>query len=628
MKANKIFLALSLICVLGLSSCRDEFAELNQNPTAVSTPEPAYMLTQCILNFDVSGYTYWFYNQPAFTKWTQMGATGTFSEASYSHGATDGQSTYLEMLKYRNDIDNYIETFGKPELKAYSAICGVLAVYGAIFSSDINGDIQYTEACLYRYGGSLTPAYDRVENLYGTLLAELDGYINTFQDGNQVFVPKQDLIYNGDMKKWCKLANTLKIKIAARLYNNDPAKAKEIVQNVASSDIGYIDSIDDSFLFHKADASSGGDEAYQTGNSYVGWMSRGSENVIEYMKACRDPRVRFVYAKNDFNSKIVQGFIDRGRYDDLPGYVRESIVLDGDGNFQEWAGLGEPWVRYHGIPIVKLDSPEHNALKGEFFETGVRYNLQKEDGTGTKGYGLTSDFNEEMIRGRVDFTLPTLPGDAVIQDNDDVAWWGMYLGAGETNLYLAEFSLLGASLPKTAEEYYKRGVELSVKEYDKLAANNRIPYYGVDYKYDPNEVSIELKDGEIEAMLATDFMKFEGSTEEKLEKVYLQQLMNFSLQPDDQFVTARRSGYPKVGSKLLPFVKFDGIALEAIPRRFEVTEPAPTSIMYDIRMQNLRDQGFTPGTAQSGIGYSTGTVLNTERLWQDKNAPQWGTPRN
>ena len=104
--------------------------------------------------------------------------------------------------------------------------------------------------------------------------------------------------------------------------------------------------------------------------------------------------------------------------------------------------------------------------------------------------------------------------------------------------------------------------------------------------------------------------------------------MNFSLLPNDQFVTAKRSGYPKIGSALLPFVKFNEIELTAIPRRFEFTKPLVTDIMYDIRTANLQEQGFTPGSAQSGMGFPTTTVLNTERLWQDKNGPQWGSPKN
>ena len=163
-------------------------------------------------------------------------------------------------------------------------------------------------------------------------------------------------------------------------------------------------------------------------------------------------------------------------------------------------------------------------------------------------------------------------------------------------------------------------MELSVQEWDYVASKNKIPYYGKTYDYDPLEASIELKDGEIAAMLATDAVKWDGS----MEKIYLQQLMNFTMMPDEMFVTARRSGYPKVGSKLLPFTEFKKFARTAIPRRFEFTEPLVTDIMHDIRLENLKKQGFTMGSNQSGTGFNTTTVLNTERLWQDKNAPQWG----
>lgn len=61
------------------------------------------------------------------------------------------------------------------------------------------------------------------------------------------------------------------------------------------------------------------------------------------------------------------------------------------------------------------------------------------------------------------------------------------------------------------------------------------------------------------------------------------------------------------------------------PQRERKTEPAPTDIMHDIHMESLKEQGLTPGKNQSGMGHSSTTVLNTERLWQDKNAPQWGS---
>ncbi|MBP5689859.1 MAG: SusD/RagB family nutrient-binding outer membrane lipoprotein [Bacteroidales bacterium] len=619
MKANKLFIALSLLAVVGLTSCRDEFAELNQKPSAVTTEEPSFMLTAAEAAFETNDYTFWFYNQPHFAVWSQMGTKGIFNEDSYRMDTgVNRQTAYINMLSYRNKINAFIENNDRPECKAYAAMCGVLAIYGAIYAIDINGDIQYTEAAQYRDGGPLTPKYDSVEELYDLFVTELDGYIKDFQDDTQVVVGKQDIIYGGNLTKWAKLANSLKLKVAVRLYNNNPSKAGQIAQGVLSNSAGYIDSMEDAFIFHKADASTGGDLAYQTGNSLSGWMSGSSEKVIDFMVNGRDPRVRFFYTKNGFNSLIIKEFIAEGKKDDLPPFVLDNINLDVAGGEFESYKLGEPWCRYHGTPLVWEMSDEHNAMKGVYFETGDRYQLAV--GDAIKSYSLFSGMNEEMVRGRVDFSLPTIPGGPVKQDTEDVPWWGLYMGAGEVNLYLAELRQLGAISNGTAQGYYERGVELSVKEWDYVAGKNKIPYYGTTYDYDPLEVSIELKDGEIATMLATDAVKWDGS----MEKIYLQELMNFTMMPDEFFVTARRSGYPKVGSALLPFTEFKSFARTAIPRRFEFTEPLPTDIMHDIRLANLQAQGFTTGSNQSGNGHNTTSVLNTERLWQDKNAPQWG----
>jgi len=617
MKANKIFIALALFAVAGLTSCRDKFAELNQKPDAVTTAEPSFLATRAQTLFETNDYLFWFYNQSYYFRWPQLASSGVFSEGSYGMDASvvHRQTGYITMLTYKNAINNYIQAYEHPEYQAYADMCGVLAVYGAIYAIDINGDIQYTEASKYRDGGPLTPKYDRVEDLYDLFITELDQYIATFKDETQVVVSKQDIIYNGDLAKWAKLANTLKLKIAVRLYNNNPTKAGQIAQSVLSNGVGYIDSLEDAFIFHKANATTGGDLAYQTGNGIS--MVGASENVINYMVASLDPRVRFFYTKNGFNSKIIQEFIAEGKYDSLPPFVQDNIILDDEGNFVSYI-LGEPWNRYQGRPIVWEMSPEYEAMKGIYFDYTDRYQLTV--GESSKSYGIFSSLSEEMVRGRCGYTVPTIPGGPVIQDNAQIPWWGMYLGAGETNLYLAELAALGA-ISGSAKAYYEKGVELSVREWDFIAGKNSIPYYGTTYGYDDLEESIELKEGEIADMLATDAVKWDGS----LEKIYLQQLMNFTMLPNELYVTARRSGYPKVGSDLLPMVKFDKFELAAIPRRFEFSEPAPTDIMHDIRMESLREQGLTPGKNQSGMGFSSTSVLNSERLWQDKNAPQWGS---
>ena len=630
MKLYKSLLAASMagVVLFSTTGCREDFAEENIPPHAVVTPEPSFLLAQAVTEFEVSDYTYWFYNAAMYWKWSQLlSPTGGFTAQFTETTATGGQgSQYIDALRYRNDLNNYIKTLGEEEgakYKAYAAACGVMAVYMGIFDSDIAGDIPYTEAAMLAYGGPLTPKYDRLENLYQVWLNELDAAINTFADNTQEMPNRsgQDLIYGGNMGKWAKLANSLKLKIAVRLLNNDKAQALKIAESVATASCGYINDTADDMLFAKGTTVVNGnnDDVYHFGNGIS--ILAATKPVVDFMKSTLDPRVRFFYTKDNFNSKIVQGFIDAGQYEQLPTYVKENAILDENGNFKEWGGLGEPWVRYQGqvVAYEKQNDPAY----AEFLNPGTRYNLSMNGST--KSYNHMSYIQEEMVRGRVDFTLPTLPGEAIIQDTDDRPWYGLYMSTAEVNLYLAEFKLLGANLPQSAEYYYERGIRASVEAYDKVAGLNDIPYYSKTYDYDPNEKVIALQAGEIDAMMATENIKLTGDVALDLEKVYLQQLMHFTMMPDDQFVTARRSGCPKNGSTLINYEYFDGVAINAIPRRFPKSDPSPTDKMKDILVQSYKDQGFTTGSNQSGGAFNTtGSVLNTERIWFDQSAPNWG----
>lgn len=647
---KKIFsMLLAGMSALSFVSCADDLVDTNINPANVTETMPAGMLTAAINEFQPNDYLIWYYNVKYFNTWCQMSG-GSYSSDYTGQTEVGGQgSQYIATLKYRNKIQEYINNTGKVEDNGYLAATGILTVYLGIFDTDMYGSIPYTEACHYDDKGILTPKYETVEELYDLWIQELNNYISMLQSDNLNANKPQDAAYGCDWTKWAKLANSIKLKIAARLYNNDATKALQIVEEAVSNSAGLITSTDDDFLFCKATAKATGndDYVYGTGNGILSLSA--SNSVMKFMLGAKDPRVRFIYTKNSFNSSVVQSFIDNGRYDDLPTDVKANVIRDENGNFKAWGGMGEPWVRYTAIPIVYDAKASHasgtmsDEMYEEYFNPGLRYQIK--DGDNVKSYSPFSYYSTEMRKGRDDFQLPTaMTKDAkgnvdmhILQDTKDNPLYSMYMTAGEVNLYLAEFACLKGSAigGKDYKAWYEAGIRASVEEYDKLASSNKIPYYfdpaspGI-YSYDKFEKTIALQNGEIDAMLATDNVKLTGNKSADIEKIYLQLMMHFSEQPDDQYVTARRSGYPKVGSTLIPFETFPNIALSAIPRRFVVSEPTVDDIMYDITMAAYKAQGFqTFGTNSQGNQYNSGNApLNVERLWQDKNAPQWGTPNN
>ena len=259
--------------LLFASSCSDEMAKINSNPSQVTDANISYLFAQAVINFEPSGYLLWFYNAPMTLKWGQMGVpTGGFTPSYTQTTATGDQgSQYINVLKYARDIE-YVRSNMKEEEAAkfanIAACVDVLTVYLGIFDSDMYGDRPFTEAAKARYGGTLTPKYDKISDLYSLWLETLDNAVNTLTTStNQTFPNNQDVIYRGDAAKWAKLANSLKLKIAARLISQDRSKALAIASEVASNPAGVIDGSSDDFLFNKASSITGGDgdKVYHTG---------------------------------------------------------------------------------------------------------------------------------------------------------------------------------------------------------------------------------------------------------------------------------------------------------------------------------------------------------------------------
>lgn len=622
---NIKYITLSSLCSLLflLSGCRDEFSDLNTNPSNIVKANPVYLYSQGVIDFEPSGYTFWFYNAPMLYKYGQMGVpTGGFSDRFFEqtvNGEQGGQNR--RVLKYSRDIDDALSKLPTDEAKIYqniSSALDVLTIYLGIFDTDMFGDMPFSEACRARYGGTFTPKYDKIEELYTTWLDSLTNATETFLNSkNQNFPEVQDPIYGGNPAKWAKLSNSLKLKIAVRLYNNKPAEALKIAEEVANSPAGVLDGEEDDFLFNKASSITNNDaeKVYHWNNDFLTTVA-ANKHVMDFMLKNKDPRVRFFYRKNRWNSKIVQAFFDAGKDSQVPAYIIANVdynEVNGKKQFVGWKGLGEPWVRYYGLP-TEMNAGTNNAKYGDYFDYANRSKLDDKH-----IYRPFSTFQKEMIIGAIDFTLPTAPDDKVIEDKEDRPWYGMYMTTSEVNLYLAEFKLLGANLPKTAAEYFTTAVRASVTEYDRLAGLNKIPYYGTTYDYDPFEKEIDLQDGELDDMMNHPDYQLTGDVDSDLEKVFLQQLLHFTLSPSDQFITVRRSGYPKVGSSLIPWDDFKGVVTsDQIPRRYNITSPASTEIMKDIILASAKDQGFDLGIPQEG------KLLNSQRVWQDKAAPQFG----
>ena len=61
-------------CILGaglLSSCADEFKDINSSEGDISTPNIRFLFTECLYQFEPMDYSAWYYDFPRIGAWGQ-----------------------------------------------------------------------------------------------------------------------------------------------------------------------------------------------------------------------------------------------------------------------------------------------------------------------------------------------------------------------------------------------------------------------------------------------------------------------------------------------------------------------------------------------------------------------------
>lgn len=110
---------------------------------------------------------------------------------------------------------------------------------------DTWGDVPYTDA-LKASSDGFAPKYDDARAIYNDLVKRIDfaiTKINTSAKGYEV----NDIAFKGDMTKWKKLANSIKLRLALNLSDVDPAKAKQLAEEAIAS--GVMTATADSYTF-------------------------------------------------------------------------------------------------------------------------------------------------------------------------------------------------------------------------------------------------------------------------------------------------------------------------------------------------------------------------------------------
>ena len=207
------------IFVFTLTSCTNDFEDLNTNPNAPVSVQPSLLLRQVIYDFGENMSYEGFVAGDLLAQHRTALDFNLFDRHDLKSPQLGGNPW---PIFYTNLRDNEIILKQAQETAAFAVYEGpalILKAYMAAGLTDLFGDVPYFEA-FNGIDGTVTPTYDLQEDIYQNENGILDNLnkgiaaINAYSGS----IPLDgDILYNGNLESWIQFANSLKIKYLVRI---------------------------------------------------------------------------------------------------------------------------------------------------------------------------------------------------------------------------------------------------------------------------------------------------------------------------------------------------------------------------------------------------------------------------
>ena len=520
---NTYKIKILLLCAVGFllaNACTEKFEELNTDPRIITAEiiDPGLILTYVESEGIVGDASYGNGTYGCYCGMCKRGDDAPFLETD-----RPGQWNFEYEVQI-NNLSNIIQLIegkeNKDELINLQAIARILKVWAVSKLTDTYGDVPYSESCLPQEQAIYNPKYDTQQSIYQDLFKELKEAAAQMDESKESY-GSADLIYGGDVVKWRKLANSLRLRLALRVRFADANLASEQLSDLTEA--GLMATLDD--------------DAYILNNTdYPDHLNPRYYRIINYSTTSESVHTHMVMIEILRNDSI---------------NLDPRIKLYADTVMAPWKGGDSPNgyycpnYDYRGSPTLGLVQVEYKYPWGS-----------------------------NTVSQLADFWRVPVLAPAMMRCSE------VYFALAEAKLA----GLLPAGFGSTAEQYYQMGIDASIDWYKwfyDLTAP-QMPNLMINYIHNPewtpgNQWTTDdvdqfleykrIKDEEVAAFKATEMYTLSGTEDEQLEKIINQKLVAFYPDEFQGWCEYRRTGYPKV-----PIGPDEAALKGQVPRR----EPWPT----------------------------------------------------
>jgi hypothetical protein len=279
-----------LAVIILLTSCDNNFDELNTSKTGVITMDPVYQLNNVVVNINASGFAgggFLIYDLGVVQQIVSPNS-GVLTGANFNQDNRNAtQSVWQGYYRncVRNTVDVIIKTQDDPQRSNLYNMARILHAYVFMVLTDEYGDIPYEESGKGYLDFNLFPKYAAQEDIYADIIAELQAASAALNPEGKI--ETGDVLYGGDITRWKKFANSLLLRAGMRLSKVNPAEAEEIVSSLSLTDLILTNS-DNAVVRHDGNYQNGmavtlnGTEA---ANFYL------AAPFVDHLKSTNDPRL-------------------------------------------------------------------------------------------------------------------------------------------------------------------------------------------------------------------------------------------------------------------------------------------------------------------------------------------------
>lgn len=548
---NKMkYIFTGILSLLLFSGCLDNYREVNTDPELLVTVNPKNAFTGATENFNNSSRQHLLGKYSGVMQYMQyIVAEDGAQEGAYVNTAKNTRPSpytpyyrdyYAQIgLRLKYLVNNVIPN--NPEKDRYQhivAIANILETYQVWLMFDVYGAAPYTEAFKINEG-IRTPKYELYQKgldgkeLYKVFDEKIKQNIEILQkeSKDQYKLDKNDYFYQGDVNKWIKFGNTLRIKMAQRLEKADNAFYKSVLKDALANSGGLISKHDESCIYHHPNEHNNNtDDMQGLTTNYV-----ATRALVNFLKAYDDPRLPILIRRNGFgkgnNNKDNDAIADTlAKY--FPNYQTQ---------FAQWTD------RYVGM-AANPDSTNSLWSTDSYFTISykndkgvdrtmtVRNNSQIESRFYVKNGGKVS--NTLGVREKED-------QDKYDVSQNEISLFTPLITYPEVCLMMAEIAYKenGAQGGKDALAWFHEGIRASMEQYQSWAKKMGVPSAMNEKSDNYHPITKEKID---QYIARAEFQNV------SLEKIISQQWVNLFMRPEEAWATWKRTGLPAFKDQPVP----------------------------------------------------------------------------